>query len=283
MRISAISNNLQKKLMPLLTTIAMSVPMKTGQAVMHSFASTQDTFVSITNKIHASDLKDLKIIKSVNFKGGVIHEYDAASVKILKNRIKRPENLITYKAPIENAKNVYLDPFGMFFADRPNGKAVRPHLGLDIFVSPYSRKPKTPVVIQAPLDGVVISHKQARKNDNVISNAITILGIDGRRYAFDHLARSTDYDTSITLPTVGTILKAGDKIGYVGATGETTMWHLHLTVMTDNQLVAQKQSKFWTTLSKKTGYCTLKGQVNPLDEKKAGPIAKFLNEYRKRK
>lgn len=280
MKISAISHAFNKKLMPLVTTVAMTVPMKTADSTARLSALMQENIVATLNKIDVNDLAGLKIIKTVNFKGGVTHKFDSASVEVLKNRIKRPEKLINYKAPIENSKNVYLEPFGMFFADRPIGRDVRPHLGLDIFVSPYSRKPKTPVIIQAPLDGVVISYKKARENDNVISNAVTMLGVDGRKYSFDHLARTTDYNDSIPLPKVGTILKAGDKIGYVGATGETTMWHLHLIVMTDKQLEAQKQSHFWQTLSQKTGYCSLSGQVNPLDEKKAGPIAKLLNQYR---
>ena len=283
MKISTISHAISRKFMPILTTVAMAVPMKTANSTMRVTAQTQDKFVSIINSITPSDLKGLKVIKEVNFKGGIINKFDSASVEKLKQKIKRPENLITYKAPIENAKNIYLEKFGMFFADRPCGENIRPHLGLDIFVSPYSRKPEKPIVIQAPLDGVVISSKRARKEDNVISNAFTLLGVDGRRYSFDHLARATDYNDSIPFPTVGKILKAGDKVGYVGATGETTLWHLHLIVMTDNQLVAQKQSHFWTTLAGKTGYCKLLGQVNPLDEKKAGPIAKFLNEYRVRK
>ena len=280
MRISNIAYTLPRKLMPFVTSVAMAFPMKTADTTLtRAFSQVQDSFVSLANK----ELKELKIQKETNFKGGVSFHFDSLSIEKLKQKIRRPENLISYKAPIENTKNVYLEPFGMFFADRPMGKNVRPHLGLDIFVSPYSRKPEKPVIVQAPIDGVVISHKRARKEDNVISNAFTLLGVDGRQYAFDHLARSTDYNDSIPLPTVGTILKAGDKVGYVGATGETTMWHLHLIVMSDKQLAAQKKSHFWTTLAQKTGYCKLRGQVNPLDEKKAGPIAKFLNEYRVKK
>ena len=58
------------------------------------------------------------------------------------------------------------------------------------------------------------------------------------------------------------------------------MWHLHLIVMTEEQLAKQQKSKFWQKLSKSSGYCKLTGQVNPLDEKSAGPIAKILNKYR---
>lgn len=69
----------------------------------------------------------------------------------------------------------------------------------------------------------------------------------------------------------------------MGSTGETTMWHLHLIVMTDEQLAKQQKSKFWQELAQKTEYCRLTGQVNPLDENSAGKIAKILSEYRVRK
>lgn len=281
MKISAISF-CQKRLMPLLTAVSLAYPVKLGNAGLVDLSKCVNS-LPIINTPSIKDLEGLKIVKSVNFKGGISYMFDSASVKILKKRIRKPDALISYSAPIENKKNVYLEPFGMFFANRPQGNNVRPHLGLDIFVSPYSRKPKEPVVVMAPLDGVVISHKRARKEDNVISNCVTMLGVDGRRYSFDHLARSTDYTDSIPLPVVGTILKRGDEIGYVGSTGETTMWHLHLIVMTDEQLAKQQKSKFWQELAQKTEYCRLTGQVNPLDENSAGKIAKFLSEYRLRK
>lgn len=285
MKIFSINNsilNFPKKLIPILTAVSFSVPLKCGNSTIKNLDRVSNTIVSVVNKPNLKDLEGLKIIKSVNFKGGVSYQFDSKSVEILKERIKKPDKLITYTAPIENANNVYLEPFGMYFADRPNENTnkMRPHLGLDIFVSKFSRKPEKPVIVKSPLDGVVISHKRARKEDNVISNSIIMLGVDGRKYAFDHLARSTDYNDSIPLPVVGTILKKGDKIGYVGSTGETTMWHLHLIVMTEEQLAKQQKSKFWQRLSKSSGYCKLTGQVNPLDEKSAGPIAKILNKYR---
>ena len=281
MKISAISF-FQKRLMPLLTAVSLAYPVKLGNTGLVDLSKCVNSF-PIINTPSIKDLEGLKIVKSVNFKGGISYMFDSASVKILKKRIRKPDALISYSAPIENKNNVYLESFGMFFANRPQGKNVRPHLGLDIFVSPYSRKPKEPVVVKAPLDGVVISHKRARKEDNVISNCVTMLGVDGRRYSFDHLARSTDYTDSIPLPVVGTILKRGDEIGYVGSTGETTMWHLHLIVMTDEQLAKQQKSKFWQELAQKSEYCRLTGQVNPLDENLAGKIAKILSEYKVRK
>lgn len=279
MKILPVSLFSPKKLMPVITAAAIMVPVKTAQESFTHFPEIVRTVAQL-NRLDNSVLKGLKIVKSVNFKGGISYMFDSASVKTLKHRILRPDSTVKYTLPIKNNENVYLEPFGMFFADRPNGKQKRPHLGLDIFVTPLARKPTEPVTIYAPLDGVVISHKRAREEDNVIANCITMLGVDGRKYSFDHMARSTDYADSIPLPTVGTILKAGDKIGYVGSTGETVMWHLHLIVMTEEQFQKQIKSKYWNEMSQKTGYCPIRGQVNPLDVKQAGPIAKLLNEYR---
>ena len=232
------------------------------------------------NCITPHDLEGLKITVDTNFVGGISHCFDDESVQKLKDRILMPDSLIEYKAPIENADNIYLEPFGYFFANRPANNKKRPHLGLDIYVSPNSKKPKKPVLIQAPIDGVVISHKCAREKDNVISNCVILLGRDGRRYSFDHMARPDDYEDFIPMPTVGTILKAGDPIGYVGRTGETALWHLHLTVMTDEQLEKQKNSKYWQKIASQSRYTRLKGQVNPLNPEEAGPIAYLLSQYR---
>ena len=247
---------------------------KLQQIVQTKPIPTQSEFIT------KNDLEGLKIITEVNFAGGVIHCYDSASVQKLKQRIFTPESQLTFKAPIENAPNIYLEPFGYFFANRPNGNKKRPHMGLDIFISPYSRKPKNPVLIQAPVDGVIISHKRARKEDNVIGNAVTLLGCDGRKYSFDHMARPDDYPDSIPMPTVGTVLKAGDPIGYAGCTGETSLWHLHFSVMTDEAKQMQLNSKMWQTLASQAGYSKIKGQVNPLDKKAAGPVAELLSKYR---
>ena len=276
-----LNKTFRKILLPAITTIAaVSIPIKTGTEHQELPIIPSVYYLPNTNCISSQDLNGLKVVTDTNFVGGVIHRFDDESVQKLKTRIQKPDSLLEYKAPIENNKNIYLEPFGYFFANRPGSGKNRPHMGLDIFVSPNSRKPKNPVLIQSPVDGVIISHKRAREKDNVISNSVILLGRDGRRYGFDHMARPEDYKDSIPMPTVGTILKAGDPIGYVGRTGETTMWHLHLTVMTDEQLEKQQNSRYWRTIAEQSGYSQLKGQVNPLNPADAGPIAYLLSEYR---
>ena len=223
-------------------------------------------------------INNLEITSESNFRGGIAYKYNDSTVMVLKKLIQKPQEDIEYILPIENSKDVFLDrKAGMFGSPRPGG---RPHLGLDIFVSKRARKPLQPVKIVSPIDGVVISHKRAREKDNVIANSVTILGVDGRRYAFDHLARGSDYSDSIPLPTAGTIMKRGDDIGYVGSTGETALWHLHLGVMTDEEKVIQESDKNRVKLAKKTNYAPIKGQVDPLNREKAGPIADLLKQYK---
>lgn len=144
-------------------------------------------------------IPELNIVTEINFRGGKTYKYDEFSIEKLKELLTKPTDKISYTAPIENAKNVFLCDFGMFGARRPGG---RPHMGLDIFVSPMGRKPKTPVSILAPVDGIVISSKKANENNNLVANTITILGVDGRQYSFDHMARMSDYpnDEQIELP-----------------------------------------------------------------------------------
>ena len=272
----------KKSLFPIVAAAAISFPMKTAHEspVKVSPIETPVCAVLPKNDIVPKDLDGLKIVADTNFVGGVSHRFDDESVQKLKERIYKPDSLLEYIAPIEKKSNIYLEPFGYYFANRPNGNKKRPHMGLDIFVSKLSRKPKKPVLIQAPVDGVVISHKRAREKDNLIGNSIVLLGRDGRRYGFDHMARARDYRDSIPMPTVGTILHAGDSIGYVGATGETVMWHLHFTVMTDEALDTQRESDYWKKLAAQSGYSEAKGQVNPLNREEAGPIADILSKYR---
>ncbi len=270
----------RKIILPILTASAIAFPVKTAEECAARMAS--DIPISMvynSNKIQPRDLDGLKIVADTNFEGGISHRFDDESIQKLKKRILMPDSLLEYKLPIENTSNVYLEPFGYFFANRPYGNKTRPHLGLDIFASQFSRKPKKPVLIKAPVDGVIISNKRARESDNSISNCVVLLGRDGRRYAFDHMARPNDYKDSVPMPTVGTIMKAGDSIGYVGSTGETAMWHLHLTVMTDEEAEAQNASDAWRNLASRIKYCELRGQVNPLDREKAGPIADSLCKY----
>lgn len=244
------------------------------------FNKTEKIITANKKEITRDLLKGLNIITETNFRGGKTIKFDSISVEKLKPLIKRDSNEISYVAPIKNTPNVYLCEFGMFGAKRPNG---RPHMGLDIFTTKYSRKPQKPVLISSPIDGVVIASKKANENDNLIANSVTILGVDGRKYAFDHMARAKDYpkDKTIPLPETGEIVTVGDSIGYVGNTGETDLWHLHLSVMTDEGLKKQMTDKKWVQLSKKSQYTPLNGQVNPLSEKDVGEIAKLLNQYTK--
>lgn len=290
-----LNRTIRNVLFPIMTLTAITLPIELGQEqqVLQKNPKNSENTTSTTDItspsayylpnndcISPKDLDGLTIIADTNFAGGISHRFDDESIQKLKDRIYKPDSLLDYKAPIENTQNIYLEPFGYFFANRPNKNKNRPHLGLDIYVSPNSKKPKIPVLIQAPVDGVVISHKRARETDNSIGNCVILLGRDGRRYAFDHMARPDDYKDFIPMPTVGTILKAGDRIGYVGNTGETSMWHLHLTVMTDEQLKKQNSSKYWQAIASQSRYSQLKGQVNPLNPKDAGPIAYLLSKYR---
>ena len=239
--------------------------------------SKKEKHLGITN----DDLKGLKIVEVKNFAGGKILKYTKASVETLRSKIIQPSESVAYDLPIENSKQVYLHELGMFGAPRTGG---RPHQGLDIYVTPNGVKPIKPVVIKSPIDGVVVSRKNANPNDNVVSNMVTILGVDGNKYSFDHMARKEDYPKykNIKIPDVGTIIKKGDSLGYVGRTGETIFWHLHLIIMTKNGLKEQLADPKWIELSKKSKYTTLLGQVNPLDEKAAGEIAKLLKKYARR-
>lgn len=283
MKIGKISAYIRKNIIPVAAAVTFAFPAKIAKEY-HKFDVKPDIFKKeitfVSNELTSKVIDGLKVVADTNFRGGITHKFDDNSVKLLKQRIMRDSSQISYDFPIDNKKNIYLEPFGMFFAKRPNGKATRPHLGLDIFVTPMSKKPKTPILVKSPVDGVVIGHKKAREQDNVISNCVTILGVDGRRYSFDHLARPTDFNDSVPLPTVGTIMKAGDSIGYVGRTGETSLWHLHFSVMTDEMKLKQSSDSNWLNLAKKTPYVPLKGQVNPLSREDAGPIAVLINQYR---
>lgn len=259
---------------------SLCIPVKTGNALRYQ---SQDEFIKqmevFERPFEEKVMDDLNIIEETNFRGGKIRKFDDKSVAILKERLMAHFPVVDYQLPIENKKNIYLEDFGKFFAKRPNG---RPHLGLDIFATPYARKPKEPVLITSPINGVVISEKHARREDNVIANSITIMGTDGRRYGFEHMARAEDYPdyASIPLPKVGTYMHKGDSIGYIGHTGETSLWHLHLSVMTDEQLEYQKHSPKWQKIQANSPYSVLRGQVDPLDENSTGPLAKLLNTYR---
>lgn len=232
------------------------------------------------NELTEEVVKGLNIIEEINFRGGKTFKFDSVSVEKLRQKILKSPELITYSPPIRNSKNVYLCDFGMFGAKRPGG---RPHMGLDVFVTPNARKPEKPVPILSPIEGVVIANKKANPNDNVVANSVGILGVDGIKYSFDHMARAEDYPAfkAILMPQVGQIVKLNDTLGYVGKTGETDLWHLHFTVMTQEGLKNQLADSSWINKSKKSPYTALRGQVNPLDSLVAGKIAKVFNVYRK--
>lgn len=274
MGIYSIANKLKT---PIMSLLFASVPMKTAKNFVVPIE--RNAFNKTTITVAKDITYGLKKERVVNFKGGVIERFDSASIETLKQRIAADTSkVIRYCFPLKDAKKPYTEPFGHFLADRPGG---RKHLGLDIFVTPYARKPKEPVTIVAPIDGIVVSNKFARPEDNVIANSISILGVDGRKYAFDHMARGTEYADSIVRPKVGQKVKMGTPLGYVGSTGETSLYHLHLVVMTDKQLAAQKQSKMWLDMAKHSEYSSLCGQVNPLNKKDAGEIADVLNDVLK--
>lgn len=271
-----------------LSAIGLSLVMFHPSALAQDASKAASPHLEVANKDLSKTipkmLKDIigdyKIIEKINFRGGKSFELDSASVEKLKQTFKTNIKDISYSAPIVSAKNVYLCNFGMFGAPRPGG---RPHMGLDIFVTPYAKKPQKPVTIQSPVDGVVISSKKANDNDNVIANSITVLGVDSREYAFDHMASAKDYPKAeiIELPSAGQVIRKEDSIGYVGDTGETVLWHLHFEVRTEDGLKKQLADKKLVALSKKSEYTTLKGQVDPLDEKSVGEIAGLMHQYKK--
>ncbi|MCI1274240.1 MAG: M23 family metallopeptidase [Clostridiaceae bacterium] len=265
---------IQNILKPLTLSLALLTPIKAPQ---YSERLAHDVFQNEPVEVLSRHLTSgLVSITKKNFRGGIIKEYDKSSLKVLKERLTKRNMMVVYCSPLADCRCAYTENFGHFFAKRPLG---RPHLGLDIFVTPYALKPKKPVKVVAPIGGVVIMEKHARQVDNLIGNSIIIMGRDGRRYAFEHLAKASDYNESIKLPKLGDYLNAGDAIGYIGHTGETTLWHLHLSVMTDEMLEKQLKSKTWQKIASESQYSTLCGQVNPLSEKDAGPIAKVLHAH----
>ena len=111
----------RKVLLPVVTTIAaISIPIKTGTEKQIQPKTPSVYYMpATTNCISPQDLNGLKVVADTNFVGGVSHRFDEESVQKLKARIQKPDSLLEYKAPIENSKNIYLEPFGYFFANRP--------------------------------------------------------------------------------------------------------------------------------------------------------------------
>ena len=107
-----------------------------------------------------------------------------------------------WRCPI-NGPNAFGDTWG---ASRPGG---RRHQGVDM-MSPHG----TPIV--AVVAGSVRMHTSERGG-----NLVTLMGVDGNRYFYGHLSAWEGSDRSVS---------AGEVIGYVGATGQTTANHLHFEI-----------------------------------------------------
>lgn len=95
------------------------------------------------------------------------------------------------------------DTFG---APRPGG---RKHEGVDM-MSPYG----TPLV-------AVVAGFATMKTTNLGGNSISLAGDDGNRYFYAHLSSWEGPSRSVA---------AGEVIGYVGHTGDTTANHLHFEI-----------------------------------------------------
>lgn len=102
-----------------------------------------------------------------------------------------------------NGLNAFGDTWG---AARPGG---RRHQGVDL-MSPHG----TPIV--AVVAGTVRNHTSERGG-----NLVTLAGIDGNRYFYGHLSSWEGGSRQVS---------AGEVIGYVGRTGQTTANHLHFEI-----------------------------------------------------
>lgn len=111
-------------------------------------------------------------------------------------------NSSSWRCPIAGP-NAFGDTWG---ASRPGG---RKHQGVDM-MSPHG----TPIV--AVVAGSVRMHTSERGG-----NLVTLTGVDGNRYFYGHLSAWEGSDRSVS---------AGEVIGYVGATGQTTANHLHFEI-----------------------------------------------------
>lgn len=108
----------------------------------------------------------------------------------------------SWHCPI-NGPNAFGDTWG---AGRPGG---RHHQGVDM-MSPRG----TPIV--AVVAGTVRMYTSERGG-----NLVSLVGVDGNRYFYGHLSAWEGGNRSVS---------AGEVIGYVGATGQTTANHLHFEI-----------------------------------------------------
>jgi len=109
---------------------------------------------------------------------------------------------VSWYCPI-NGPHAFGDTWG---ADRPGG---RRHKGVDM-MSPHG----TPIV--AVVAGSVRMHTSERGG-----NLVTLAGVDGNRYFYGHLSSWEGGDR---------VVSAGEVIGYVGKTGQTSANHLHFEI-----------------------------------------------------
>lgn len=107
-----------------------------------------------------------------------------------------------WRCPIDGP-NAFGDTWG---ASRPGG---RRHQGVDM-MSPHG------TTIVAVVAGSIRMHTSERGG-----NLVTLMGVDGNRYFYGHLSAWEGSNRTVS---------AGEVIGYVGATGQTTANHLHFEI-----------------------------------------------------
>jgi murein DD-endopeptidase MepM/ murein hydrolase activator NlpD len=256
-------------------SIMLFAPMTLGQ---DCFPKPTKAFQAVQQQ--ASLVDGLKTLDYQNDKGGFAYSYNDSSLEVLRTRMLNKHAKPTYSLPLDSQLKPYVGDNGHFGSPRPLG---RPHLGVDIYASLYGRKPKTPIPIHSVVEGIVVYSKKANDNDNKEPNLVKVMGYDGRVYGYNHMAKASDYKNykPVAVPKLGTFVSTKDTLGYVGATGETDVWHLHFTVNDLDAKKHQQKNPIWQKLYKKyKGYATPLGQVDPLDSIKGGPVAKILHKYR---
>lgn|SRR5574344_407231 len=275
-----IKSKIQRTAKILLTTALITIPAKCG---VDKFVKESEVLLpNVEQVINRHIVEGLNIEKSVNCRGGITYSYDSVSLEKLSKLFQKANIHKTYTFPIDTALHPYIPSTGQFGSIRPYGRA---HLGIDIYPRLYGRKPTQPVPVLSATDGIVVSVKQSpvKDPDNLIANNIKIMAPDGKIYTYDHLGRPEDYPNKqyTKLKTLGTIIRVGDTIGTVGKTGETQVWHLHLSVQDLKERTEQLQNPTWLKLFKKHGvYATPCGQIDPLNNEKAKGIANYLNQYK---
>ena len=269
-----------------LTSLMFCLPAKTGTDIFVKNMLQHSVAVETISKANGlSCLKNIaskfEIVADTNCRGGITRGFKSADITLLKNKMQKLKLETKYIPPIDTGIRPYIPSTGHFGSIRPQN---RPHLGVDIYPRLYGRKPQEPVYIMSATDGIVVSSKKSPAHDpqNLIANNIKVLAPDGKMYSYDHMARPEDYTGAkyFDLKSPGEIVHAGDTIGIVGRTGETVVWHLHFAVTDQNEIQRQLKNPLWKNLFKNHGvYAVPRGQVDPLNRKKAGNIADILKQY----